>query len=96
MCRITIPGLPFTWHVLVVTSTLSSYFFRREQTKMLRTMDSDTPLHLSSMEGHLEVIKLLLAEGADPHIQNKDSHTPLDIAHSEGHNDIVAVLSVAS
>ena len=36
-----------------------------------------TPLHLAAEEGHIETVKSLLANGADPSIQDKNKKTPL-------------------
>jgi ankyrin repeat protein len=54
------------------------------------------PFTLHQSHDHLDVVKLLLEKGADPHVQNKDFHTPLDLARIEDHDKNVAALSVAS
>ena len=54
--------------------------------------DKDTPLHWVASEGHIEVVKILLAEGADVNACNKDQNTPLLVACAEGHPEVVKQL----
>lgn len=51
-----------------------------------------TPLHVAAENGHLEVVKILVAHGADRNTRNPEGKTPLDLAVSKGHQDIVAFL----
>jgi uncharacterized protein len=39
-----------------------------------------TALHMAANKGALQVLKLLLAAGANPNLKNKDAKTPLDIS----------------
>lgn len=39
----------------------------------------DTPLHLAAKNNHVEVVKLLLKEGANPAAQNKEHKTPAEL-----------------
>jgi ankyrin repeat protein len=41
------------------------------------------PLHEATVFGHDDVVELLLAYGADPHVRNRDGHTALEIAESQ-------------
>jgi ankyrin repeat protein len=45
-----------------------------------RSMGGSFPLHLASSIGHIEVVKLLLANGADIDLQNNNHETALQIA----------------
>jgi len=41
--------------------------------------DGQTPLHLASQEGQVEVARMLIERGASVSAQNKDGQTPLDL-----------------
>ncbi|XP_064621643.1 uncharacterized protein LOC135484263 isoform X2 [Lineus longissimus] len=51
---------------------------------LLNSLSTDygTILHLATKKGQTDIIRALLASGADPCIQNTDSQTPLDLAES--------------
>ncbi|GAA5962432.1 hypothetical protein JCM3765_004293 [Sporobolomyces pararoseus] len=50
-------------------------------------------LHLATDRGHLEIVKLLLAHGADKGAKDEDGNTPLDLAQLAEHESIVEFLS---
>lgn len=53
-----------------------------------------TALHSAAGQGHLDVVELLLARGADPSIQDvRYQSTPLGWAAHQGRHDVVALLS---
>ena len=39
-----------------------------------------TPLHNAALNGHKEIVELLIAKGADVNVQGVDGSTPLDWA----------------
>ena len=53
---------------------------------------ANTALHLASSRGHLDIVRLLLTEGADITIADNDGMTALHWASSRGHLDIVRLL----
>lgn len=56
-----------------------------------RDKNHTTALHLASLYGHTEIVRLLLAHGAQIH-QNNDGQTPLDMAIKKGHTEIIEIL----
>ena len=53
------------------------------------------PLHLASLYGHREIVKLLLGAGADPRARNRHRYTPLHDAVTNNHKSIVEMLVAA-
>ncbi|OTG84620.1 hypothetical protein B9T33_02230 [Acinetobacter sp. ANC 5054] len=47
-------------------------------------------LHAAAENGYLDVVKLLVANGAD--VQHKTQYTALELAEMAGHDDVVAYL----
>ena len=45
-----------------------------------QSQDGTTPLHLASLQGHVDVARLLIEHGADAAAQRKDGMTPLSLA----------------
>jgi uncharacterized protein len=64
-----------------------------------RRRDGMTALHAAAYRGHTDVMRRLLAQGADPTIRANDDagphsrQTPLDTARSQGQSGAVALLS---
>ena len=52
----------------------------------------ETPLHLTSRAGHIDLVRLLIKQGADVAAQSKDKTTPLHRASEEGHVDLAQLL----
>ncbi|XP_054933447.1 osteoclast-stimulating factor 1-like isoform X2 [Dermacentor andersoni] len=40
----------------------------------------DTPLHSSAWKGHSDIVRMLLAAGANKNVKNKEGRTPLELA----------------
>jgi ankyrin repeat protein len=51
--------------------------------------NGNLPLHIASVRGHTEIVKLLLDAGAAVNISNKQGRIPLDMAANA---DIVEIL----
>eukprot|EP00013_Stygamoeba_regulata_P025336 CAMPEP_0177653890 /NCGR_PEP_ID=MMETSP0447-20121125/13992_1 /TAXON_ID=0 /ORGANISM="Stygamoeba regulata, Strain BSH-02190019" /LENGTH=405 /DNA_ID=CAMNT_0019157407 /DNA_START=54 /DNA_END=1271 /DNA_ORIENTATION=- len=54
--------------------------------------NGDTPLHDAARFGHLEVVRILLAAGADTNIRNADGQTPVDVAQYHSKDEVVLAL----
>ena len=54
--------------------------------------DKETPLHVSSRRGHVEISRILLDYGADIEARDDDDYSPLDRASIAGHVKLVKVL----
>ncbi|KAI0280103.1 ankyrin repeat-containing domain protein [Russula aff. rugulosa BPL654] len=51
-----------------------------------------TPLICASEQGYLDIVHLLLANGARAHCRNNVGWTPLMLASRDGHTDVVRML----
>lgn len=51
-----------------------------------------TPMHLAATNGHVEVIKLLLAQGFNPNFRTQDGNTALHEAAKFGRAEIIKIL----
>ena len=54
--------------------------------------DGRTAVHWACSNGHLEIVRLLLCQGADMSIRDNDGDTALHDASSNGHLEIVQLL----
>ena len=52
----------------------------------------ETALYKAAKQGNLEVVKILLRNGADPNVKSVDDMTPKDIAMEKNHHDVVQIL----
>ena len=58
----------------------------------IKNYDNETPLHEATKNGHKEMVKLLILNGADKDATNKIGDTPLHLASFNGYIDIVKLL----
>ena len=58
----------------------------------IKGLHNNTPLHLASKEGHLEMVKLLIDHGADLNTKDRQGFSPLGWAVIEEHFEIVQYL----
>ena len=65
--------------------------FNRQHVEML----CESPLHIASSEGHLEIAETLVENHSDLNIQTGQGYTPLHMASLGGHLHIVNMLLVA-
>ncbi len=65
-----------------------------EKGALINVQDSRgwTPLHAAVSSSQIEIVRFLIAEGADQTITNKRGQNPHDLAHSKGYDDIGKLL----
>uniref|UniRef100_A0A3Q2W3X1 Uncharacterized protein n=1 Tax=Haplochromis burtoni TaxID=8153 RepID=A0A3Q2W3X1_HAPBU len=64
----------------------------RARSLLLHTMKGNTALHISSLAGQADVVKILSKRGADINAQSQNGFTPLYMAAQENHLDVVRYL----
>jgi len=72
---------------------VSGNTFNIMRSKYFKECSGCTALMFASKEGHLDVVKALLAHKADPEIKDVHDLIPLDLAIAAGHEKIVQVLA---
>jgi cytohesin len=72
---------------------MAELLLKRGADVMVRNKEtSATPLHEAAMKGHADVVRVLLAHGADPNAYDSTSSTPLDEALRYRHRAVVGLL----
>ena len=59
---------------------------------MVEALLGETPIHFAALNGHLDVVKILVDLTDNPLPSSRMSKTPLDFAKQNGHDDIVTFL----
>jgi ankyrin repeat protein len=54
--------------------------------------ETTPPLHLAASGGHADIVRLLLARGANPNQRAVEQMTAADFARHQGHRDIAQIL----
>lgn len=57
-----------------------------------KAREEQTPLHVASRLGNVDIVMLLLQHGAQPGATTKDLYTPLHIAAKEGQEEVRGLL----
>jgi ankyrin repeat protein len=58
-------------------------FLQQDSSQVNTRNHYGTPIHEASLWGHVDVLKLLLAHGADPNLRNEHGDTALEIARKQ-------------
>ena len=61
-------------------------------TKKCKNMRNNSPLHLASLHGHLELVQFLASKGVEIDVVNSFNATPLILASLQGHHHIIKYL----
>ena len=69
------------------------YFDERPKEEKQRFLDElnehgNTGLHWAALGGHLDIVKLLLEQGALPALANERNYVPLDLAYFNDHTEV--------
>ena len=80
--------------VLEVIKVLVGHFTDRTKEEKQAYLDAanefgNTGVHWAAMQGHLDVVKYLVAEGASPALANDKNYVPLDLASFNEKHDVV-------
>lgn len=59
----------------------------------VRQQGGFTPLHEAAQRGHVEMVALLLAHGADVEVRTDDDKSALDLAREKGRDEVVRLLA---
>lgn len=83
-----------TWPASEIVKIILSHFADRPAAEKQALLDAqnefgNTGLHWAALGGHLELVKLLVAEGASPAIANDKNYVPLDSASFGEKHDVV-------
>ncbi|KAF9535358.1 ankyrin repeat-containing domain protein [Crepidotus variabilis] len=85
-------------HGLAVSGELTGLKLLLDSSKNLDLNAPDeygyAPLHLACDRGHVEVVKLLLAQGANKEVKDPDGLTPLELSQEAGRMDIAEILAI--
>ncbi len=66
-------------------SRVKEFLLKRPELIDAKNDNGWTPLHLSSLRGHKDVVHLLIKNGAEVNVKNNKGQTPLDNATKIGH-----------
>lgn len=72
---------------------LIQYFDERPKEEKKTFLDDanehgNTGMHWAALGGHLDIVKLLMEQGASPALANERNYVPLDLAYFNEHNDV--------
>jgi len=84
------------WTPLYIAALNEQRAFARmllENGAMTNVSHWETPLHVASRYGHVEVVRLLLEHGADLRVRDRFDRTPSEVASHYGKLEIVQLLS---
>ena len=73
---------------LLIFTTL--IFLKSQVDTNTRDENDNTPLHFASYNGHLEICKILVEDGAEKYPKNDSRVTTLDLAVLKGHWEVAA------
>ncbi len=77
--------------VRLVSAGVEVYLFEGQKIKPYES-EHNTPLHLSALNGHLEIVIFLIEKGAKINSRNRKNQAPLHLAVHNGHTKIIEYL----
>ena len=82
----------FWWHAAERDLFCMMHYMLRRVHGLFVHVDNGRALNVASEDGHLAIVELLLAHGADVHAKNQEDETALEFASENGHAAVVEVL----
>ncbi|KAK4245722.1 hypothetical protein C7999DRAFT_42801 [Corynascus novoguineensis] len=87
------PGPPYYAFKLGLTAVAVGHIRKFGPEKKTNCVRSYSPVHSAIRQGHLEVVKFLIEQGADIKAVTKDGRTPVHYATANGHLEVVKSLA---
>ncbi|EME32614.1 Probable serine/threonine-protein kinase [Galdieria sulphuraria] len=75
------------------TSTVEQHLAMYPQDISFADYDQRTPLHIAASEGHIDMVRLLLKNGANAFVSDRWQRSPLDDAVSNKHDKVVELFN---
>ena len=83
---------PLLWISSVGDLDLVQFILQHEKLFQFKSLLKESPIHLAAKNGHIEVVKTLMACTDNPNAPNEYGETPIHYAARYGHNEVVKVL----
>jgi hypothetical protein len=83
---------PFAWLIRLFGKKEPAFILTLVFSLAVMLKVGQTPLHWTAMNGHKDVVELLLAHGAEVNAKRSNGSTPLHWAEYKGYKDVAELL----